>query len=100
MERGCELRRSRRPSPGASFTGLAIGNTSTGAAQFYAADQNSGNIDVFNSKWQMTGAFTDPNSAKFPAGYTAFNVQNLSVNGTQTLFVTFANQATLGRHRG
>jgi hypothetical protein len=35
--------------PGASFTGLAIGNTSTGAAQLYAADQNSGNIDVFNS---------------------------------------------------
>ncbi len=82
--------------PGASFTGLAIGNTSTGAAQLYAADQNSDNIDVFNSKWQMTGTFSDPNSAKFPTGYTAFNVQNLSVNGTQTLFVTFANQSTSG----
>ena len=81
---------------GASFTGLAIGNTSTGAAQLYAADQNSGNIDVFNSKWQLTGSFTDPNFAQFPSGYAAFNVQNLSVNGTQTLFVTFANQATSG----
>ena len=81
---------------GASFTGLAIGNTSTGAAQLYAADQNSGNIDVFNSKWQMTGTFTDPNFAKFPAGYAAFNVQNLSVNGTPTLFVTYANQSTSG----
>jgi uncharacterized protein (TIGR03118 family) len=81
---------------GASFTGLAIGNTSTGAAQLYAADQNSGNIDVFNSKWQMTGSFTDPNFSQFPSGYAAFNVQNLSVNGTQTLFVTFANQATSG----
>ncbi len=79
--------------PGASFTGLAIGNTSTGAAQLYAADQNSDNIDVFNSKWQMTGTFSDPNSAKFPTGYTAFNVQNLSVNGTQTLFVTYTNQS-------
>jgi uncharacterized protein (TIGR03118 family) len=82
--------------PGASFTGLAIGNTSTGAAQLYAADQNSGKIDVFNSKWQLTGSFTDPNFSQFPSGYAAFNVQNLSVNGTQTLFVTFANQATSG----
>ncbi len=81
---------------GASFTGLAIGNTSTGAAQLYAADQNSGNIDVFNSKWQMTGSFTDPNFSQFPSGYAAFNVQNLNVNGTQTLFVTFANQLTSG----
>ena len=37
---------------GASYTGLAIGNTSTGAAQIYAADQNSGNIDIFNSQWK------------------------------------------------
>jgi uncharacterized protein (TIGR03118 family) len=82
--------------PGASFTGLAIGNTSTGAPQIYAADQNSGNIDVFNSQWQLTGTISDPNFANFPAGYAAFNVQNLSVNGTQTLFVTYANQATGG----
>jgi uncharacterized protein (TIGR03118 family) len=81
---------------GASFTGLAIGNTSTGAPQLYAADQNSGNIDVFNSTWQMTGSFSDPNFANFPAGYAAFNVQNLSVNGTQTIFVTYANQSTGG----
>ena len=81
---------------GASFTGLAIGNTSTGAAQLYAADQNSGNIDVINNKWQMTGTFSDPNFAKFPSGYATFNVQNLSVNGTQTLFVTYANQSTSG----
>jgi uncharacterized protein (TIGR03118 family) len=81
---------------GASFTGLAIGNTSTGAPQIYAADQNSGNIDVFNSSWQMTGSFTDPNFANFPSGYAAFNVQMLMVNGTQTLFVTYANQSTGG----
>jgi uncharacterized protein (TIGR03118 family) len=79
---------------GASFTGLAIGNTSTGAAQLYAADQNSGNIYVFNSHWQMTGTMAAPSG--LPQGYTAFNVQNLSVNGTQTLFVTYANQATGG----
>jgi uncharacterized protein (TIGR03118 family) len=81
---------------GASFTGLAIGTTTTGAAQIYAADQNSNNIDVFNSKWQMTGTLTDPNAAHFPAGYAAFNVQTLLVNGTQTIFVTYANQSTGG----
>jgi uncharacterized protein (TIGR03118 family) len=82
---------------GASFTGLAIGNLPNGgAAQLYAADQNSGNIDVINSKWQMMSSFTDPKFATFPTGYAAFNVQNLSVNGTQTLFVTYANQATSG----
>jgi uncharacterized protein (TIGR03118 family) len=69
---------------GASFTGLAIGNTSTGAAQVYAADQNSGNVDIFNSQWQQVGALTDPS---LPAGFTAFNVQN--INGT--LYVTYAN---------
>jgi uncharacterized protein (TIGR03118 family) len=80
---------------GASYTGLAIGNLPNGgAAQLYAADQNSANVDVFNSKWQMTGTFTQPTA--LPAGYATFNVQNLSVNGTQTLFVTYANQATGG----
>jgi uncharacterized protein (TIGR03118 family) len=84
---------------GASFTGLASGNLpGGGAAQLYAADHNSpsGSIDVFNSKFQMTGSFNDPNFSKLPSGFTAFNVQNLNVNGTQTLFVTYANQATTG----
>src|ERR1700722_17440442 len=69
---------------GASFTGLAIGDTTGGAAQIYAADQNSDNVDIFNSSWQQVGALTDPN---LPAGFTAFNVQNLA----GTLFVTYAN---------
>jgi uncharacterized protein (TIGR03118 family) len=80
---------------GGSFTGLAIGNAAAGP-QLYAADQNSNNIDVFNNKFQNIGSFSDPNSGKFPTGYATFNVQNLSVNGTQTLFVTYANQATSG----
>ncbi len=76
--------------PGASFTGLAIANDQTGAAFIYAADQNSGNVDVFNSQWQMVGKLTDPKG--LPAGFNAFNVQNLNVNGEQTLFVTYTNQ--------
>jgi uncharacterized protein (TIGR03118 family) len=70
--------------PGASFTGLAIGNATGGAAEIFAADQNSGNVDVFKSDWSSAGSFTDPN---LPAGFTAFNVQNLGGN----LFVTYAN---------
>jgi uncharacterized protein (TIGR03118 family) len=83
---------------GASFTGLAIGNLPGvgGAAQIYGADQNSGNIVVVNNNWQMVGTFRDPNFASFPTGYAAFNVQNLNLNGTQTLFVTYANQSTGG----
>ena len=70
--------------PGASFTGLAIGNPSAGVSQIYAADQNSGNVDVFNNAWQQVGALTDPS---LPSGFTAFNVQNIG----GTLFVTYAN---------
>ena len=53
----------------------------------YAADQNSGNVYVFNSQWKMIGKLTDPNG--LPAGFNAFNVQNL--NGL--LYVTYTNQS-------
>jgi uncharacterized protein (TIGR03118 family) len=69
---------------GASFTGLAIGNPTPGVSQIYAADQNSNGVDVFNSAWQLQGALVDPT---LPAGFTAFNVQN--INGV--LFATYAN---------
>jgi uncharacterized protein (TIGR03118 family) len=72
-------------TPGASFTGLAIGNTTTGAAQIYAADQNSAKVNIFDSGWNPHGSLTDPNG--LPAGFTAFNVQNI---GGQ-LYVTYAN---------
>jgi uncharacterized protein (TIGR03118 family) len=72
---------------GASFTGLAIANDKSGASFLYAADQNSGNVLIFNSKWMMTGKLTDPNG--LPAGFNAFNVQNI---GGQ-LYVTYTNQS-------
>ncbi len=73
-----------QPVSGASFTGLAIGNLSPTVAQIYAADQNSGNVFVFNSLWAKVGSLTDPN---LPVNFTAFNVQN--INGL--LYVTYAN---------
>ena len=72
---------------GASFTGLAIANDQTGASFIYAADQNSGNVLVFNSQWEMTGKLTDPNG--LPAGFNSFNVQN--INGL--LYATYTNQS-------
>jgi len=72
---------------GAVYKGLAIGNNGAGTF-LYAANFNSGKIDVFNSNFASTslsGSFTDP---ALPAGYAPFNVQNL--NGK--LYVTYALQ--------
>jgi uncharacterized protein (TIGR03118 family) len=81
---------------GASFTGLAIGNPPGGGVAIYAADQNSGNIYMINSQWQVVKTISDPNFASFPPGYAAFNVQMVQINGVQTLVVTYANQSTGG----
>jgi uncharacterized protein (TIGR03118 family) len=74
-------------TPGANYTGLAIGNNGTGNF-LYAADFNNGRIDVFNSTWQradLGGSFTDPNMRD---DYAPFNVQALAGK----LYVTYAQQ--------
>jgi uncharacterized protein (TIGR03118 family) len=72
---------------GAVYKGLAIGNN--GLSNFlYAANFNSGNIDVFNTNFApatLTGNFTDPT---LPAGYAPFNVENIG----GVLYVTYALQ--------
>ena len=58
---------------GASFEGLALAGTQLYAANFQA----TGGIDVFDTNFAPTtsaGGFVDPN---LPAGYSAFNVQNI-----------------------
>ena len=70
-----------------SFTGLAIGNATFNNVQgafIYAADQNSKNVDMFDSSWHLKAQLVDPN---LPSGFTAFNVQNIK----GTLYVTYAN---------
>jgi len=70
---------------GAAYKGLAIGSNASGEF-LYAANFASGKIDVFSSTFAPTtlaGSFTDPN---LPAGYAAFNVQNLG----GILYVTYA----------
>ncbi len=79
---------------GAVYKGLAIATTSQGQ-QLYAANFNTGAINVFNSSFQPVinpSAFVDPNNPRPPApgkvGYAPFNVQN--INGK--LYVTYALQ--------
>jgi uncharacterized protein (TIGR03118 family) len=71
---------------GAVYKGLAIGNN--GAGDFlYAANFNSGAIDVFDTNFAPTtlaGGFIDPN---IPSGFAPFNIQNLGGK----LYVTYAD---------
>jgi len=74
-------------SPTAVYKGLAIAATDQGTF-LYAANFNSGTVDVFNSSFQLVnllGSFSDP---RMPAGYAPFGIQE--INGL--LYVTFAQQ--------
>jgi uncharacterized protein (TIGR03118 family) len=76
---------------GACYTGLAIANAS-GQTFLYAADFSHGNIDVFDSNFELVsqpGAFQDPN---LPAGYAPFNVQSVG----NTLVVAYAKRDASG----
>jgi uncharacterized protein (TIGR03118 family) len=75
-------------TPGAVYTGLAIGSNTSGSF-LYAANNSGHTIDVFNSTFgraTLAGSFTDPN---LPAGYVPYNIQN--INGL--LYVTYENDA-------
>jgi uncharacterized protein (TIGR03118 family) len=72
-------------TPGAAYTGLAIGNIG-GNGLLYAADFAGAKIDVFNATFGLTslgGTFVDPG---LPAGYAPYNIQN--INGK--LYVEYA----------
>jgi uncharacterized protein (TIGR03118 family) len=82
---------------GAVYKGLAIATSDTpifaddpdSTALIYATNFRTGQIDVFDSKFNQVqlpaGAFTDPN---LPDGFAPFNIQEL--NGK--LYVTYAKQ--------
>lgn len=73
---------------GAIYTGCTLGGT-TAAPQLYAANLNSGSIDVFDGNFapvtMPAGAFVD---SKIPAGFAPFNIWTL---GGQ-LYVMYAKQ--------
>ena len=99
---------SDNPNPvnGAVYKGLAIASSSTpifatdpaSTSVLYAANFRSGHIDVFDAKFNPVklpkGTFSDPS---LPKGYAPFNVQELTVNGTPEIFVTYAKQ-DLSKH--
>jgi uncharacterized protein (TIGR03118 family) len=68
----------------AVYKGLAIGTI--GSQDFlYATNFFSGDVEMYNSSFQLVKTFTDHTMAK---GYAPYNVQNLG----GTLYVTFAKQ--------
>lgn len=73
---------------GAVYKGLAIANNGS-ADQLYAANFNSGHVDVFNSSFAPVSlggsAFLDPT---LPPGYAPFDIQNIGGK----LYVTYALQ--------
>ncbi len=73
----------------AEYTGLAIGELGN-QSLLYAANFHSGQVEVFNSQFQLVNEFTDPN---LPAGYSPYNIENLGGN----LYVTFAKQPPSGK---
>ena len=76
-----------RSSSGAVYKGLAYAQADSGP-QLYAANFNSGNVEVFDASLNqvvLPGAFQD---SSIPAGFAPFGIQNL--NGK--LYVTYAKQ--------
>ncbi len=72
---------------GAVYKGCTIGGTTT-APMLYAANFNSGKIDVWDGTLapvSTTGAFTNPT---VPAGFAPFNIQNMGGK----LYVSYAKQ--------
>jgi uncharacterized protein (TIGR03118 family) len=72
---------------GAIYKGMALGANASGPL-LYAANFNSGTVDVFDGKFapvKAAGGFTD---ATLPAGFAPFNIANLGGK----LYVTYAKQ--------
>ncbi len=80
-------------TPGAVYTGLALGNIGT-STYLYAAD-STGQVRVFDSNWNdvtsttFGGKFVDPNPV---AGFVPFNIQLIGSD----LYVTYASLTTMG----
>jgi uncharacterized protein (TIGR03118 family) len=69
---------------GAVYKGLALVTTPAGKF-LYAANFRFGDVDVFDSHFNLVESFTDP---AIPAGFAPFGIHNIGGN----LFVTFARQ--------
>ncbi len=75
--------------PNNVYKGVAYGSVN-GSSYMYAANFNTGNIDVLKgtgADLALTGNFTDPN---LPSGFAPFNIVNIG----GTLYVTYAKQGS------
>lgn len=76
---------------GAVFTGLAIGQDSSGHNFLYAADWGHASVDMFDGTFApvvSAGGFVD---ASVPAGYAPFGIQNIpSSTGATQIYVAYA----------
>jgi uncharacterized protein (TIGR03118 family) len=59
---------------GASYTGLAITNYTSGN-MIYAADAANNKVDIYNGTFELVNSFTDPNT---PKGFAPFGIQDIS----------------------
>lgn len=60
-------------NPGASYTGLAITNYSSGNFLF-AADAANNKVDIYDGTFTLVGSFTD---STIPAGFAPFGIQDI-----------------------
>jgi uncharacterized protein (TIGR03118 family) len=74
--------------PGASFTGLAITNYTSGN-HIFAADAANNVIDIYDGNFKLVGQFTD---ASVPDGFAPFGIQDIGGK----LYVSFAATNGLG----
>src|SRR5215471_18269912 len=83
--------------PGHVYTGLAIG-ASSGGNRLYAADFANGNIDVYDTAFNLlapAGFLRDPVIPNVPGNtYNPFNVQNIG----GTIYVTYAKVDPISGH--
>jgi uncharacterized protein (TIGR03118 family) len=78
-------------APNSFYTGLAL-VVNGAATNLYAANFSAGTVDGFDHNLApipASSAFVDPN---LPSGYSPYNIQALSVGGTQLVFVAYAPQ--------
>jgi uncharacterized protein (TIGR03118 family) len=91
-------------TPGASYTGLAITDYSSGN-YLYAADANNDKVDVYDGNFNLVTSFTDP---AVPAAFTPFGIQDIggkvyvsfaATNGGPGGYIdVFSESGTLLRH--
>jgi len=75
-------------SKGASYTGLAITNYTSGNSLF-AADAANNKVDIYDGNFNLVSSFTDPT---IPAGFAPFGIQDISAQ----VYVTYAATSGAG----